>query len=103
MGMTAEAVLSDIGRAVDELKLGLARLEMDEVELVVTRGRRRVRITVRVEDYGQLSGDLLRSIFAPQEEDKPQKCGCGHPAHPGLVCGWPWLMDGQRMACECEA
>jgi hypothetical protein len=44
-----------------------------------------------------------KCIALADREDKPQKCGCGHPTHFGLVCGWPWLVDGHRMTCECEA
>ncbi len=31
------------------------------------------------------------------------RCGCGHPPHPGLICGWPLREQGHSdIRCECE-
>lgn len=29
-------------------------------------------------------------------------CGCGHPSHPGLVCGYPIQISAGKVPCECE-
>ena len=42
---------------------------------------------------------VARLEIVREEPKKPKYCGCGHPAHPGLVCGWP-TEDGSH--CECE-
>jgi uncharacterized protein (UPF0276 family) len=31
-----------------------------------------------------------------------QTCGCTHPAHPGLVCGYPIQISAGMVSCECE-
>jgi hypothetical protein len=46
------------------------------------------------------------SVYDAFDAVKGMTCGCGHPAHPGLVCGYPMpskydLFQRDRH-CECE-
>lgn len=98
----AEEYLADVGRAADELGLGVVRVDTDEIEFIVVRGKADYRVTVRQATYRRVDGNALRAIFAPPKVE-PKKCGCGHPPHPGLVCGHPFLKhDDLRSTCECE-
>lgn len=67
-----------------------------------------------VEAYGAVERQIRRMVLRLHDQLEPQpvrrpvdafdrmfppgNCGCGHPIHRGLVCGWPRNNDN----CECE-
>jgi hypothetical protein len=63
----AEALLADIGRAADDLGLGIVAIELGEIRLLVGVGNHPVTITVRHDDYWPVSGDTLRALFRKRE------------------------------------
>lgn len=64
---TTEVLLADIGKAADELGLGIESIETDEIRFFVSRGKRGAIVTVRAEGYGPVTGDMLRAIITPKE------------------------------------
>jgi hypothetical protein len=42
------------------------------------------------------------AVYAALKAVAGKTCGCGHPAHPGLVCGWPVEAAEHGVMCECE-
>lgn len=67
----AEAFLADLGAAADELKVGIVRIEKDQIELMVTRNKMAVRVMLQMDDYRPLSGDVLRAVIRPPEGSAP--------------------------------
>lgn len=44
-----------------------------------------------------------RIVIPRRREGKaPNMCGCGHPPHIGLRCGWPVGKAPHADPCECE-
>ena len=68
----SEEYLADIGRAADELNIGLLRVEVGEVEILVGRAKALYRVVIRPESYGKVDGNALRSVIAPQSVE-PKK------------------------------
>lgn len=58
--------LTDIGKACEELGVGIKRLEVDSITLLI-RGGGSQGTVVTVEAYN-LSGHLLRKLFRPMAE-----------------------------------
>jgi len=45
---------------------------------------------------------LVTKIHKIPRSKVPKMCGCGHPFHIGLICGYPIGLTPHAVNCECE-
>ncbi len=91
-------ITAEIDKALSEenIKFVIERQVQSVIESVV---REEVDSFYRRGDGRAIVQKLITERLAPEPRVQPH-CSCGHPWHPGLICGWPEQLDNKR--CECE-
>ena len=67
--MNTQELLSGIGKAADDLALGVMEIDTSEVvcSLEWTKGRY-VEVTIRAQGYGPVDGEIIRAVIRPYSE-----------------------------------